>query len=179
MVTKCSNQVLYVWLVLNSGCKREFLQIKILLYIGLTWSIDELKMRLVTWLIWNAVNGKSLFHLPYLITLMAFLCTQRTPKEQIKYFCLNGRSRDHLWQIGAGNVTPNNDIRICLLFMMHNWTKNAFLDVYNTKWPKWVKFISSSLFNTTYGLPVLTKGTNIPNQVIYVSFVDLQTICAK
>jgi hypothetical protein len=77
----------------------------ILLYIGLTWSIVELKMRFETWIKWNDVNGIRLFQLSYLITLMAYLCTQGTPKFQINYFTLNGRSTDYLRQIGAGNLT--------------------------------------------------------------------------
>jgi hypothetical protein len=42
-----------------------------------------------------------------------------------------------------------------------------------------VNFISPFLFNNTYGLPVLTMGTKIQNQVFYLRLVDLQTICAK
>jgi hypothetical protein len=41
--------------------------------------------------IWNFKSNKwrkwcNLLHLPYLITLMAYLCSQRTPSVQIKYF---------------------------------------------------------------------------------------------
>jgi hypothetical protein len=86
METKCPNQVFYDWLVLNRGRKRDLLQIMILLYVGSTWSIVELKMHFETWITWNDVNGISLFHLSYIITRMAYMCTQRTQKVQIKCF---------------------------------------------------------------------------------------------
>jgi hypothetical protein len=110
---------------------------------------------------------------------MAYLCTQRTRKVQIKYFMFE-------WSIYRLFVTyrswktclpPNNDIRICLFDMRHIWTKNAFWDLNNKKWRKWCNFILSFLFNDSYGLPVLTMGTNCPNQVIYVCLVDLHYIC--
>jgi hypothetical protein len=37
-------------------------------------------------------------------------------------------------------------------------------------------FVSPFLFNNAYGLPVLTIDTKYPNQVFYVSLVDLQTV---
>jgi hypothetical protein len=66
--------------------KRGSLHIMILLYVGSTWSIFELEMRFETWITWNEVNGISLFHISYLITLMDYLRSQRKPKVQIKYF---------------------------------------------------------------------------------------------
>jgi hypothetical protein len=61
---------------------------------------------------------------------------------------------------------------------MHSWTKNAFWDVYSKKWRKWCKIDSISLFNNTYGSPVLTIDIKIPKQAYYVCLVDLKTICA-
>jgi hypothetical protein len=49
-------------------------------------SIVELKTRFETWITRNDVNGVDLFHLPYLITLTAYMCSQWTPNVQIKYF---------------------------------------------------------------------------------------------
>jgi hypothetical protein len=57
--------------------------------------------------------------------------------------------------------------------------KNAYWDVNNRKWRKWCKLVSPFLFNNTYGLPVITMDMKCPNQVFYVSLVDLYTICAK
>jgi hypothetical protein len=48
--------------------------------------IVELKTRFETWITKNDVNCVNLFHLYFLITLMAYLCSQWTPKVQIKYF---------------------------------------------------------------------------------------------
>jgi hypothetical protein len=76
-------------------------------------------------------------------------------------------------------LPAKNDITICFFDMKHSWTKYAFWDVNNTKWRKWCKFVSLSLFNNTYGLPVLTIDTKYTDQVFYVRLFDLQTICAN
>jgi hypothetical protein len=44
------------------------------------------KSRFKTWISWNDVKCVSLFHPSYLIKLMPYLCSQRTPNVQIKYF---------------------------------------------------------------------------------------------
>jgi hypothetical protein len=72
--------------VLNRGWKRDSLQIMIFVNICSTWSIVELKTPFETWITRNDVNGVGLFHISYLITLMAYLCSQWTPNVQIKYF---------------------------------------------------------------------------------------------
>jgi hypothetical protein len=72
--------------VLNRGWKRKPLLIMIYVYICSTLGIDELKNRFDPWTTWNNVNGASLFHLSYIITLMAYLCSQRTPNVQVKHF---------------------------------------------------------------------------------------------
>jgi hypothetical protein len=54
-----------------------------------TWSIVQLKTRFEASITRNDANGVSLFHLSYLITLMAYLCSQRTPNGQINYFMLD------------------------------------------------------------------------------------------
>jgi hypothetical protein len=63
---------------LNRGWKRDPHQIMIFVYVCWTWYIVDLIARFETWIRWNDVNGVSLFHLPYLITLMAQLYSQRT-----------------------------------------------------------------------------------------------------
>jgi hypothetical protein len=72
--------------VLNTGWKRDFFQTMLFVYICSSCSIDELKALLETWITRNDVNGLSLFHLSYLITLMAYLCSQSTPNFQNMYF---------------------------------------------------------------------------------------------
>jgi hypothetical protein len=69
--------------------------------------------------------------------------------------------RDGTW------LSPNKDIRVCLLDMNHDSTINAFWVVNNKKIRKWCKFVSHFLFNNTYGLPVFTMVTKCPNQVFY------------
>jgi hypothetical protein len=77
---------IYSLFVLNKAWKRDSLQIMTFLYVCWTWGIVELKTRYETRITWNDVNGVSLFHISYLITLMACLRSQRTPNVQITYF---------------------------------------------------------------------------------------------
>jgi hypothetical protein len=76
---------IYELFVLNRGWKRDYFQIMKFVYVCSTWSIVELKTRFETWITRNDVNGESLFHLPYLITLIAYLCSQRTLNVQFKF----------------------------------------------------------------------------------------------
>jgi hypothetical protein len=80
----------YVLFVLNKGWKRVSLQIMIFVYVCSPWVVVELKMRFETWITRNDVNGVSLIHISYLITLNAYLCSQWTPNVQIKYFTFDG-----------------------------------------------------------------------------------------
>jgi hypothetical protein len=75
--------------VLNSAWERDSLLMIIFLNVSSTWSIVELNTRFEAWITRNDVNGVCLFHLSYLITLMAYLCSQWTPNVQIKYFTFN------------------------------------------------------------------------------------------
>jgi hypothetical protein len=77
---------IYRSFVPNTGWKRDSLLIVIFVNFCSTWSIVELKTRFEPWIIRNDVNGVSMFHLSYLITLMAYLCSEWTPNVQVKYF---------------------------------------------------------------------------------------------
>jgi hypothetical protein len=77
---------IYILFVLSSARKRDSLLMIIFLNVSSTWSIVELNTRFEAWITRNDVNGVSFFHLSYLITPMAYLCSQWTPKVQIKYF---------------------------------------------------------------------------------------------
>jgi hypothetical protein len=113
-------------LVLNRGWKRDSLQIMLFGYVCSTWGTVELKMRFEAWITRNYVKGVSLFYLSYLITVMAYLCSQRTPNVQINYFMFVP-STDYLCLILAGIlISSNDDFRKCFLDMMQGWTKNAF-----------------------------------------------------
>jgi hypothetical protein len=92
--TTCPNQVFYVWMVdLQAFCAKYGLKTwsspdddirKCLLHMQRIWT----KTRFETWITRNDMNGVNLFLLSYLITLMAYLCSQWAPKFQIKYFML-------------------------------------------------------------------------------------------
>jgi hypothetical protein len=90
---KCPNKLFYVWLVYlnrllvqNTGWERDSLQMMMLVNVCSTWRMVHIKDA------FSYVNNKkwrksvSLFHVSYLITLMAYLCSQWTPNAQIKYF---------------------------------------------------------------------------------------------
>jgi hypothetical protein len=77
---------IYILFVPNRRWKHATFQIMIFVYVCSTWSIVELKTRFETWITRNDVNGVRLFNLSYLITLMACLCSQRTPNVRKKYF---------------------------------------------------------------------------------------------
>jgi hypothetical protein len=116
------NWPVYRLLVLNKSWKRDSFQIMIFVYICSTWNLVELKPRFETRITVNDVNGVSLFHLSYIITLMAYLCSQWTTNYLVFY----------LWLVDLQTICAkywletwlslNNDIRICLLDMKHIWT---------------------------------------------------------
>jgi hypothetical protein len=77
---------IYRLFVLNRGWKLDFLQMMIFVNVCSTCNIVEQKTRFETRITRNDVNGVNIFHLPYLITLMGYLCSQWAPDVQIKYF---------------------------------------------------------------------------------------------
>jgi hypothetical protein len=79
----------YTLFILNRGWKRNSLQIMIFVYVYITWCVVELKTRFETGITRNGVNGVSWFLLSYLITLMAYLCSQWPPNVQIKCFVID------------------------------------------------------------------------------------------
>jgi DNA-directed RNA polymerase subunit RPC12/RpoP len=80
------NWSIYRLFVLNTGWKRDSLQMMIFVYVCSTCSVVELKTSFETWITRNDVNCVNLFHLSYLITLTAYLCLQWAPNVQIKYW---------------------------------------------------------------------------------------------
>jgi hypothetical protein len=75
---------IYRQFVLNRSWKRDSLQIMIFVNVCSTWSTVQLKTRFETSTTRNEVNGVSFFNLCYLITLLAYLCSQWVPNVQIK-----------------------------------------------------------------------------------------------
>jgi hypothetical protein len=96
------NWPIYRLFVLNTAWIIYYLQMMKFVNIWATWSMVQLKTRFETWLTRNDVSS---FHLFYLITLMAYLRSQRTPNFKSSILCLIGRSRDYLYYLGVGNVT--------------------------------------------------------------------------
>jgi hypothetical protein len=137
---------IYRLFVLNRDWKRDSLQIMIFVYVWSSWSIVELKTRFETWIKRNDVNGVSLINFPYLINLMAYLCSQWTPRVQINYFMFDWTIyRLFVLNRGCKFDSPNNDIRTNLLDMRHIKTKNAVWVANNKKKRKWWLFHLSYL----------------------------------
>jgi hypothetical protein len=97
------SNILFYWSIyslfgLNNTWKRDSFQVMIFVYVCSTWGIVELKTRFEAWITRNYLKCVSLFHLSYLITIMAYLCFQKTPIAQIKFFMYHmiRRSADYL-----------------------------------------------------------------------------------
>jgi DNA-directed RNA polymerase subunit RPC12/RpoP len=75
--------------MLNTGWKCDSLQLMIFVYVCSKCSVVELKTRLETWNARNDVNCAYWFHISYLITVLAYLCSQWAPFVQIKYCMLD------------------------------------------------------------------------------------------
>jgi hypothetical protein len=84
---------MFAWLIysqfeLNWGWKHDSFQKMILIYVRSTCSVVVLKTLFELWTARNDTNNVSLFHLSYLITHMAYMCSLWTPNVQIDYFML-------------------------------------------------------------------------------------------
>jgi hypothetical protein len=172
---------IYRLFLLNRSWKRHSLQITISEYPCLACSVVELKSRFETWKARNDAYGVSLFHLHYLITLMAYLCSQWTQNVQIKYFMfdwlmyrifvLNTRwIRDSLQIIVFANVCST-----CSMFQLKTCFETSILrnDVNGV-----------SLFHVSYLITIVAYLSSqwTPKAQIYYFFVwffDLHTICVK
>jgi phage anti-repressor protein len=90
--TTCPNKYfmfhwsIYSIFMLNKAWKRDSLQMIIFVNACSTFSLVELKTSFETWITRNNLNGINLFHLSYLITLVAYQCSQWAPNVKIKYF---------------------------------------------------------------------------------------------
>jgi hypothetical protein len=67
------NWSIYRIFLLNTGWKLDSFQNMIFVNVCWTLSMVELKTRFEPWITRNDVNGVSIFHLSYLISLMAYL----------------------------------------------------------------------------------------------------------
>jgi hypothetical protein len=91
LITLMALLFMFVWsiyrlFVLSRSWKRDSLQMMVFLNVCSTWSMVQLKTRFEASITRNDLNGVSLFNLCYLINLMTYLCSQRVPNVQFKYF---------------------------------------------------------------------------------------------
>jgi hypothetical protein len=93
------------YFIIDWGWKRDSLQLIIFVFVCSTWNIVELKTRFESWIKRNDVNGLSVFNISYLITLMAYVCSQRTPNLKSNILYCIGRPTDYLCYIGPGNMS--------------------------------------------------------------------------
>jgi hypothetical protein len=119
---------IYTLFVLNRGCKRDSLQITIFVHVCSKWSIVELKTCYETSITTNNLNGVSLIHHSYILTIMAYLATQRSPKDQIMYFMFDWSN----WRLFLLNtywkrILSIDYIRKFLLNTKHGSTKKSVL----------------------------------------------------
>jgi hypothetical protein len=182
MDTKCPNQVFYICLVdLQTICAKKGLEVmKIMKIIQMmifanvcsTYSVVEVKTCFETWITRNDANGVNLYLLSYLVTLLAYLCSQWTQSFQIKYFIFDC-SIYRLFVLNKGWKRDSLQIMICVKFCS-TW---SILEL-KTRFETWITrndvngvFFSPFIFNDTYALPVLTMDTKCSNQVFYIWLV--------
>jgi hypothetical protein len=151
--TKCPNQDFFVWLVdLQTTCAKYGLETWFtpnddIRNVCSTWSMVELKTRFETWITRNEVNGVSFLNFFYLINLPALTTNTKCPNQLF-----------HVWFVYLQTIcakygletwfSPNNDIRKCMLYMMHGSNKNAFWDMNNKRGRKWCTFFHLSYLIT-------------------------------
>jgi hypothetical protein len=161
---------IYRLFALNTGWKRDSIQIMIFVNVCSTWSMVELKTRFETWLTWIDVIGVSLFHLSNLITLMAFLCSQWTPKIQIKYFMFD-LSIYRLFMINRGR---KRDLLQIMIFL--NVCSTSYIverKVRFETWITWNDVNGVSLFHLSYLITLMAYlcSQRTPNiQIMYFMF---------
>jgi hypothetical protein len=167
---------IYRLFVQSTGWKRDSFQMLIYVNGYSTWSMVQLKTLFETSITRIDVYGVSLFHLSYLITLIAYLCSQRTPKGQINYFILDW-SIYTLFVLNRGCKCESLQIFILVHFFFF-----FCLVALKTPFETWITrndVNGVSLFHHSYLITFMAylcsqRTPKIPNQVLYVSLVYLQ-----
>jgi hypothetical protein len=140
----------------------------------------EIKTRMDTWNARNDVNGVYWFHISYLITRLAYLCSQRAPIVQIKYFVLD-------WSIYRLFVLNKAWKRVSLEMTIFLYVCSTCCVVeIKGRFETWIEksdvngvYCFHFSYLITFGLSVFTLGTTCPNELFYIWLVDVQNICAK
>jgi hypothetical protein len=129
----------------------------------------KLKRHFETWITRNDVKGVSLFNLLYFVSLMAYLCSQRSINVQINYFMFDWS----IYRIFVRNRDWKRDFLQIMIFV-YDCSTCCIVEL-KTSFESWITMndvndvlVSPLLFNNTYGLPVFTKNTKCPNEVSYV-----------
>jgi hypothetical protein len=139
--TICAKDVLEMWFSPNDDIRKCLFDMKHGSTKNAFWDVNKTKWRkgckFVSPFLFNNAYG-----------LPALLTDTKCPNRVLHVWF------DDLHTICAKHgletwLSPNNDIRICLLDMRHIWTKIALWDVNNRKWRKWCKIVSSFLSNNT------------------------------
>jgi hypothetical protein len=104
----------------------------IFVYVLSTRSIVELKTPFETWIISFDVNVVSLFHLSYLITLMAYDGLWWTPNIQIKYFMYD-RSNYTVFALNRGWKRDSLQIMI----FVYVWSNRIIVEL-KTCFETWI-----------------------------------------
>jgi hypothetical protein len=138
---------IYRLFVLNRGWKHDSLHIMVYVYVSSTWSIIELKTRFETWITRNDVNGLRLYNLYYLITLMAYLCSQMTPNVQIKYIMFDW-SIYRLFVLNTGWKRDSPQMMI-IVNVYSTWSMVQLKTRLET-WITWNDVNGVSLFHISY-----------------------------
>jgi hypothetical protein len=127
---------IYRLFVLNRGWTRVSLQKDIRKYLlDIRLDMRHVRTKNAFWYLNNKKWCKwCLFHISYLIPLLAYLCSQMTPNVQIKYFMFDW-SIYSLFVLNRGWKcdSPNKNIRIYLIDTRHRRNKISFWYVYNMK----------------------------------------------
>jgi hypothetical protein len=181
MDTKCPNQVclmfelsIYRYFVLNRCWNLNSLQIKIFVY------FLDMKHRWKKNTFWGVNNKKwrkwcNFFHLSYLITPMAYQCSQWTPNVQIKYYIYDW-SIYGLFVLNRGWKRDTLQIMI-FVYVCLTWN----LDELKTRFETWITrtvINGVSLIHTSHIW--LTCGHNehqiSKSGIFNIWLVDLQTL---
>jgi hypothetical protein len=133
--------------LVNTASKRDCLQMMIFVNVCLTWSMVELKTRFETWIPRNNVKGVCFFHLSGLKTLIAYLCSQWTPKVQIKYFMFHW-SIYRLFVLNSGWILDSFQ-KIIFIYVCSTWSIVELKTLFET-WIKRNKVNGVSLFHLSY-----------------------------
>jgi hypothetical protein len=137
------------------------LQMMIFLYVFSTCRAVDLKTQFVTWIERSDVNGVYWFHFPYLITLLAYLCSQMARLVQIRYFMFDWTIyRIFVLNYAWKRYSLEMLIFVCLYDMQPRWLKTRF-----RIWIAWNGVNGAYTFHLSYLITVLAlyiKVTSVP-----------------